>query len=50
MAPVNWPKSRIRVALQNGRGVVGAGVVDQDLRAFAVPNLYIRDGSALPRC
>ena len=25
-----------------------AGVVDRDLRSFAVPNLYICDGSVLP--
>jgi choline dehydrogenase-like flavoprotein len=24
------------------------GVVDRDCRSFAVPNLYITDGSALP--
>ena len=26
----------------------GDGVVDSDLRSFAVPNLYVTDGSVLP--
>ena len=26
----------------------GHGVVDRDLRSFAVPNLYMTDGSVLP--